>query len=134
MTPSVKLTDAPPVITIDDARERVHGLIGPAIRRQLWVMLLDADGWQLPALIPVEGLPLLPEPKSMPNLASVMHAVLSAEAPGGSVILTLERPGPASLTAPDQAWAEQLRVAFETLVPITGMFLAHDDGVSDLAT
>jgi hypothetical protein len=132
-TGSPKLSDSPPIITVDDARERVRDLIGHAIRRQLWVMLLDADGWQLPTLIPVDGLPLLPENETITRLVAAINGALSTEAPGGSVILTLERPGPAALTAPDQSWGTCLRSSFGTVVPVTGIFLAHDEGVSDLA-
>jgi hypothetical protein len=132
MTSSLKLSDSPPVITIDDARERVRDLIGHAIRSQLWVMLLDAGGWQLPTLIPVDGLPLVPENDSVENLATALNGVLCTEAPGGSVILTLERPGSAAATAPDQSWAQCIRSSFDGLVPITALFVAHDQGVSEL--
>ena len=65
-------------------------------------------------------------------LAAGLNDLLGELAPGGSVILTLERPGSAALTAPDQAWAGELAAAFGKVVPITGMFVAHDDGVCDL--
>jgi hypothetical protein len=131
-TGSLTLSDSPPIITVDDARERVRDLIGHAIRRQLWVMLLDADGWQLPTLIPVAGLPLLPENETITHLVAAISDVLSTEAPGGSVILTLERPGSDAVTTSDLSWGTCLRSSFDTSVPVTGVFLAHDDGVSDL--
>jgi len=132
MTLSLRIEDSAPVTTSDEARERVRDLVGHAIRPQLWFMLLDRHGRQLPLLIPVDGIPLRPEPGSATVLAAGLNDLLGELAPGGSVILTLERPGSAALTAPDQAWAGELAAAFGKVVPITGMFVAHDDGVCDL--
>ncbi|WP_146069114.1 hypothetical protein [Cryobacterium sp. M23] len=58
--------------------------------------------------------------------------LLSEHGPCGSVILTLERPGTAALTAPGQAWARELAESFGKVVRITGMFVAHDEGVCEL--
>ena len=123
---------APPITTAEEARERVFDLVGRAIRCQLWLMLLDAHGRQLPLLIPIDGIPLRPEPGEMTELAAGMSAVLTDNAPGGSIILTLERPGSADLTAPDQAWARELAAAFGKVMCVTGIFVAHDEGVCAL--
>jgi len=133
MTPPLKLDDAPPVTTLDEARDRVHDLVGHAIRRQLWLMMLDKRGRQLSILIPIDGLPLRPERGSAAPIAASINGILAEEAPGGSVILTLERPGSAALTAPDQAWACELTAAFGKVMRISGMFVAYDDGVCDLS-
>ncbi|MEO6201442.1 MAG: hypothetical protein ABIX44_09790 [Cryobacterium sp.] len=132
MTLSSALDDSAPVNSVGEARERVRELVGTAIRRQLWLMLLDASGRQLSLLIPVGGIPLRPEPGSVAPIAARLNDILSAEAPGGSAILTLERPGTAALTAPDQAWARELETTFGKVMRITGMFVAHDDGVCRL--
>lgn len=134
MTRPLRIEDAAPVTTIREARERVADLIGHAIRRQLWFMMLDAEGCQIPLLIPVDGIPLRPDPGSVAGMAAAITEVLRTHGPGGSVILTLERPGAAALTAPDQAWATELSAAFGKVVRITGMFVAHDDGVCELVT
>jgi hypothetical protein len=120
------------VTTVEEARERVADLVGHAISHQLWFMLLDADGRQLPLLIPVDGIPLRPEPGSAAVMAATLNDVLAEHAPGGSVILTLERPGTAALTAPDQAWAAEFVASFGKVLRITGMFVAHNDGVCEL--
>ena len=132
MTLSSALDDTAPVTTTGEARERVRELVGRANRRQLWLMLLDANGRQLQLLIPVAGIPLRPEPGSVAPIAARLNDILSNEAPGGSAILTLERPGSAALTAPDQAWARELETSFGKVMRITGMFVAHDEGVCRL--
>jgi hypothetical protein len=132
MESSLRIEDSAPVTTVSEARERVQDLVGPAIRPQLWFMLLDPFGRQLPVLIPVDGIPLCPEPGSTAVLAARLTALLGELAPGGSVILTLERPGPAALTAPDQAWALELAASFGKVLTIIGMFVAHDEGVCEL--
>ena len=133
MTMTTKLEDAPPVTTLQEARTRVFDLVGHAIRSQLWLMLLDPDGQQLSVLIPIDGIPVRPEPGSTQPFAVRINDMLAQEAPGGSIILTLERPGSAALTAPDQAWATELTQSFGKLMRITGLFVAHDDGVAVLA-
>lgn len=110
----------------------MHDLVGHAIRHQLWLMLLDINGRQVPLLIPVDGIPIRPEPGSVAPIAARFTEVLAEHAPGGSVILTLERPGDARLTAPDQAWAVELAASFGKVMRITGMFVAYDDGVAVL--
>ena len=132
MTLPATLDDTGPVTTTGQARERVRELVGHAHSRQLWLMLLDATGRQLPLLIPVAGIPLRPEPGSVQPIAARLGDILSAEAPGGSAILTLERPGPAALTAPDRAWARELEISFGKIMRITGIFVAHDEGVCRL--
>ncbi|WP_104134117.1 hypothetical protein [Cryobacterium sp. Y62] len=132
MTMTTKLEDAPPVTTLQEARTRVFDLVGHAMRPQLWLMLLDPDGQQLSVLIPIDGIPVRPEPGSIQPFAVRINDMLAQEAPGGSIILTLERPGSAALTAPDQAWATELTQSFGKLMRITGLFVAHDDGVAVL--
>ena len=132
MTMTTKLEDAPPVTTQQEARQRVFDLVGHAIRPQLWLMLLDPYGQQLSVLIPIDGIPLRPDPGSTEPFAVQINDMLAQEAPGGSIILTLERPGSAVLTAPDQAWAAELTQSFGKLMRITGLFVAHDDGVAVL--
>ncbi|WP_166791807.1 hypothetical protein [Cryobacterium frigoriphilum] len=129
MTPSLKLEDAAPVTTVAEAQDRVADLVGPAIVRKLWFMLLDRHGRQVPVLIPLEDIPLRPEPGDLTLFAGTLAALLEDHAPGGSVILTLERPGPAALTPPDRDWGTELRASFAPVARIMGVFMAHDDGV-----
>ncbi|WP_166785458.1 hypothetical protein [Cryobacterium cryoconiti] len=48
MTTPLRLRDAAPVTTTEQARERVAELVGQAISHQLWFMLLDARGGRSP--------------------------------------------------------------------------------------
>ena len=132
MTTPLRVEDAAPVTTTEQARDRVADLVGHAISRQLWFMLLDACGRQIPLLIPVDDIPLRPKPGGAAVMAAAVGRLLSEHGPCGSVILTLERPGTAALTAPDQAWARELAESFGKVVRITGMFVAHDEGVCEL--
>lgn len=125
--------DPTPVTTIAQARDRVAQLVGTALRRQLWLMLLDRDGVQLPMIIPIEDIPLRPQAGHLTALAVQFAELLDSYAPGGSMILTLERPGGPDLTAPDQAWASELRASFGATLRITGLFVASDDGIVELA-
>ena len=125
--------DPTPVTTIAQARDRVAQLVGSALRRQLWLMLLDRDGVQLPMIIPIEDIPLRPQAGHLTALAVQFAELLDSYAPGGSMILTLERPGGPDLTAPDQAWASELRASFGSTLRITGLFVASDDGIVELA-
>jgi hypothetical protein len=132
MTTPRKVDDAAPVTTADEAHERVADLVGRANQRQLWLMLLDANGRQLSQLIVIDGIPAHPQPGSAAQAAARLNRILTEDAPGGSVILTLERPGTAALTVADQSWAHELRRSFGKVMAITGMFVAHDDGITAL--
>lgn len=132
MTPPLRLEDSPPVTTVAEAQGRVADLVGPAIVRKLWFMLLDRHGRQMPVLIPVEDIPLYPGTGELAPVAAVLAELVQEHAPGGSVILALERPGSAELCAPDHAWETELRAAFGESTRIMGVFLAHDDGVVPL--
>jgi hypothetical protein len=132
MTTPRKVDDAAPVTTSHEARERVADLVGRANQRQLWLMILDANGRQLSQLIVIGGIPAHPQPGSAAPAAARLNRILTEDAPGGSVILTLERPGTAALTAADQTWAHELSRSFGKVMAITGMFVAHDDGITTL--
>lgn len=132
MTLPQKLEDAAPVTTVAEAQDRVADLLGPATSRSLWFMMLDRYGLQLPVLVPIDDIPLYPEPEKLTSMALNFCSVLDAHGSGGSVILSLERPGPAALTAPDQAWGAALQSAFGAVTRVMGLFLVHDDGIAVL--
>ncbi|RNE66558.1 hypothetical protein [Cryobacterium tepidiphilum] len=95
-------------------------------------MMLDANGRQLSQLIVIDGIPARPEPGGAVAAAAELNRILTQEAPGGSVILTLERPGTATVTVADETWAHELQRSFGKVMPITGMFVAHDGGICAL--
>lgn len=103
--------DLPPLLTDDDVRRRVETLIGPALRHgTLWLLFLDGDQRQAPALMPVEDTPRLPD-DLVDRLGDVLAGVLpdlATDMGPGSVVLVRERLGPADVLPADRAWADAL--------------------------
>ena len=122
-------TQLVPLTTDEDIERRVADLIGRANSRQLWLLFLDEVDVQLPLLIPIEGLP--PEPTDE-QAGDVIARVrdLMGEIGASTVIVVLERYGPASLTAQDAAWVRSLRRGCEECgVTLRAQLLSHRTGV-----
>jgi len=106
-----------PVLTDTDLCERWLEVLswggpGDLRARTLWVALFDAIGAQLPVLMPVDHTPREPDPDLLDGLLRGCAAILADHCGrSGSVALALERPGGASLTPADRAWAEQAQRA-----------------------
>lgn len=101
-------------------------------RRTLWLVLLDGERRPLPVIVPVDHVPDEPDPVMVSNLGQAWHEILLGE-PGASVLLMLERPGPAEPSADDLAWRVALRgAAAEHGLALAGFFLATADGVRAL--
>lgn len=100
--PLTSAEEAPPVHTDEDVRRRWRSLMGKDRfgRTSLWMAWYDADGRQLPLVMPIDDLPADPRPKEVDNLTRVIAepAVLGAT----SVALLLSRPGPGSVTRLDR--------------------------------
>lgn len=93
--------------------------------RTLWTFFLDARQVQSPVLLPVDDLPLDPSPKLAASLLNVLAQTLATDGDGGSVLFTVQRPGPMAANAGDRAWAQLLRDEAGRLnVPVSGIFLA----------
>ncbi len=129
-------TNTPLLLTDADVLARVQSLGGPACTdRQLWIMFVDGDNRQAPVLMPVSD--MLRQPSGLlDGLAGVLHGVygdLATDMGPGSVILTLERRGPAHTHPPDRAWTEALvRTCRSIDVGLRGVFLSSDTGVRRL--
>jgi hypothetical protein len=121
-----------PLRSSSDIRRRVVEIVDRALGRQLWVFILDAEGRQLDHIHAFEGIPASPETEVLANIVSYYADLIDSEVPGGSLVFTLERPGLATPHAFDELWADSLRAAAESLVPIR-VFLAHTKGVRELA-
>ncbi|MGY2065575.1 hypothetical protein [Blastococcus sp. SYSU DS0619] len=105
------LTDAP-VRSADDLTARWHAVLGSAGSggRSLWLTWFAPDGRQLPVVVPVEDLPLAPDPALLVGLREVHGSVLGDQLGGaGHLALALCRPGGPEITADDDDWAEALR-------------------------
>lgn len=130
--------DAPLLLTDADVLARVQALVGRAITdRQLWIMFVDGDNRQAPVVMPVSDMPRHPPTGLLDGLAGVLRGVygdLATDLGPGSVILTLERRGPAHTHPQDRAWAEALvRTCRSIDVGLRGVFLSSDTGVRRLA-
>lgn len=94
-------------------------------RRTLWVLLLDADDVPRPVIIPIEDVPDLPDARGTARIAEALAVVLEEEAPEGSVVMMLERPGPPLRAQADHAWHTMLRWSMaEAGVRVRAVFLA----------
>ncbi|MGY1834417.1 hypothetical protein ACI79P_04825 [Blastococcus sp. SYSU DS0510] len=92
--------------------DRWSTLLGPDGfgARSLWLTWFDADGRQLPVVVPVDDLPALPEPALLVGLREVHGSVVHDQLGGtGHLALALCRPGEPDVTAEDEAWAQELR-------------------------
>lgn len=126
--------------TYDDARlhplttdalieERVAELLGRAIRRQLWLLFLDEDDVQLPLIVPLEGMPLLPPGLEDETLGALLGRFKDLAA-AHSFIFVLERYADAELSSADIAWSRALHLACDAAqVPLRGILVSHRAGV-----
>jgi hypothetical protein len=113
-----------------DARELLSSALGPALRRQLWAFLLDADGMQLPIVIPIDGIPVSPGEGELRSIVSSLGRVLDEFDPGGSILFALERPGAAAPHGFDELWADGLHsAAHDEAVDVFAIYLVHNDGL-----
>ncbi|MFD2796963.1 hypothetical protein ACFS27_25625 [Promicromonospora vindobonensis] len=101
-------------------------------RRTLWFVMLDRERRPLPVVVPVDHVPDEPEPLLVRNLGRAWHEILQDE-PGASLLLMLERPGPAAGSFDDLAWRAALQaVAAGHGLTLAAFFLATADGVAPL--
>jgi len=134
MTPSIDIIPDQPLA--DDAAllafaRFLHDGVTPR-RRTLWLVLLDGERRPLPVIVPVDHVPEEPEPLMVSNLGRAWSEILLGE-PDASVLLMLERPGPAEPSLGDHAWRAALHaVAAEHGLRLAGFFLATADGVRPL--
>lgn len=75
-------------------------------QRSLWLMFLDPDGYAAKVLVPIDDIPLEPDPAIIGNLQEI---VAQLDANIASVPMLLSRPGRSAMTAADRRWARALR-------------------------
>ncbi len=118
--------DLPPLKTDEEVLDRVRMLIGPASAERLWLMFVDRDGRQAPAIAPIA---VAQGRRGLAVLARVL-AGLRAQLQIGAVILTWERPGSDTVLPADHAWAAALaRTCRAAEVPLRGVYLSTPGGV-----
>ncbi|MGV8896211.1 MAG: hypothetical protein ACOH10_09320 [Rhodoglobus sp.] len=84
-------------------------MLEAALRRQVWIMLLDNQFCPLPVLVPID-LEAEPHPDDAAAFAESLRC-LSMDFETATLVLTLERPGPAELMDRDRRWLRTLREA-----------------------
>lgn len=100
-----------PVRTDAELLARVARIIDEDARqeRSLWLFFLDADGVQSNVVVPVDGVPELPDSLFVGNFCYVAAHAVAEATPGGQVVITLTRPGTADITEGDRQWRTALR-------------------------
>lgn len=104
---------APPVRTDEDLRRRWRSMMGADGfgRTSLWVVWYDADGRQLPVVMPIDDLPEVLDAVLLDNLIMVLAGPVEFGA--ASVALALSRPGSATVTTADRNRANAILAAVD---------------------
>jgi hypothetical protein len=124
-----------PISTDAEVLGRVDRLIDTYDRRDrsLWLFLLTADGVQLPVVVPVDDMPVSPDPETAESICRIVAEVLRDGAPGGSAVVIFVRENGLSVTGPDQQWLMALRsAATKTGMPLRMVCLATKEGTRQL--
>lgn len=126
--PSFADVDNIPLDTDDAVQDRVVALLERAMRRQLWLMFLDEESFQVPLLMP-SSIPRRPGKRHTENFAHFIGDLVD-ELDAASVVFVLERPGSDSISTSDREW---LALAVEACqlagVPLRGPLICHDAGL-----
>ena len=84
-------------------------MLEEALRRQVWIMFLDEQARPLPVLIPMD-VAAEPHPRDAADLVAALSCVL-LDFENATLVITLERPGPAETMDRDRRWLRSLREA-----------------------
>ena len=117
---------------VDDEQllDRLRALLRAGFVRRWWLVLLDEDDRQLPAMPQLEGAPRSPDARAVRDVGTILRG-LAQLAPQCAIVI--ERPGGRRPDPDDLAWAEAMRRAAPgTGVALRGVFLAHSSGVDAL--
>ncbi|SOE03557.1 hypothetical protein [Blastococcus haudaquaticus] len=111
MTTTPPLADVP-IRSADELTRRWTMLLHPPVfgARSLWLSWFGTDGRMLPVVVPVDDIPLVPEPAMLMNLRQVHDSIAEEHLDGeGHLAMALCRPGDPRITEDDDEWAEALR-------------------------
>jgi hypothetical protein len=101
-----------PVRSAGELTQRWAQLLDPPefSARSLWMTWFDDEGRQLPVVVPIDELPLLPDRAMLTGLLRLHDTVSEQTDVGkGHLAMALCRPGRPVITAADDEWAEALR-------------------------
>jgi hypothetical protein len=120
----------PPIHSQLDLHRQWRALMGELgfTGTSLWCLVLDPDGQVTGQLAQIGELPDLPDPQLMANLMQMFADVLAEVGAGASVAFLRSRPGRATLSRADRAWATRLiQAARAADVQTWPVHLACDD-------
>ncbi|MGY1804996.1 hypothetical protein ACI78T_17075 [Blastococcus sp. SYSU D00922] len=115
MTTLPPLADVP-VRSADDLTSRWTLLLEPPVfrARSLWLAWLGPDRRMLPIVIPVDDVPLVPEPAMLENLRRLHDSLFESQLGGdGHFAMALCRPGEPVVRGDDEAWVQALSSALD---------------------
>lgn len=128
--------DLPPLTTDEEVLARVRMLVGTARAQRLWLLFVDGDGCQAPAIVPISRLPSRPDHNRLTGIARILGGLrdeLPTSCGPGAVILTWERTGSHAVLPADHEWAEELvAVCRDAGMALRGVYLSTPGGVQRL--
>ncbi len=133
MTLSAREAHDATIISQPDLEEFWRALMGDGGfgQRSVWLAFFDSGRRPLPVLIPIDELPVEPEPQ-LANLGAMIAGV-AHEQDVVAVAMLLSRPGSSAPTARDRRWARGLYGACTQLTTqVWPLHLATHDHVSVL--
>jgi hypothetical protein len=127
------MTPPPPYSVVRTPAELLamwQGLMGAGgfSVRSVWLVFFDAQFRMQPVIVPIDDLPLEPDPQLIENLAGVVRGLVEHDT-AATVALLISRDGPAAMTAGDRRWARALRAAFDPAIAPWPLHLATRDQV-----
>ena len=121
MTTTPALADVP-VRSAQALTRRWVELLQPPIfdARSLWLAWFDAEGRQSPLLVPIDKLPVTPDPSMFDGLRVLNETVVEAQlGDDAHLAMALCRPGKAVVSDSDDEWVDALGEVFDGLVDQT---------------
>lgn len=123
-----------PIRTDNDLLARWQELMGAGgfARRSLWLIFVNDRGEQAELIMPIDDIPMLPDPKEVAGIAELIAGVRD-RLDVAQVPLLLSRPGPSYITEGDRRWAMALTEALRDQRPHWPIHLATCDRVQVFA-
>ncbi|MFC6706741.1 hypothetical protein [Flexivirga alba] len=114
-----------PIRTEHDLFERWEDLMGSGGfgLRSLWLIFLDEEGRQSDLIVPIDDIPMLPDPRDVGAITDLI-ARIREEVGVAEVPMLISRPGPSEMTEGDRRWAAALTVALRDQHPRWPIHLA----------
>lgn len=114
-----------PIRTESDLLQRWQELMGTEGFgcRSLWLIFLDDAGSQSDLIMPIDNVPMLPDPREVRRIVELIARVRD-EIGAIDVPLLLSRPGPSHITEGDRIWAMALAQAMRGQRPHWPIHLA----------